>query len=110
MNILQIFFTGNLTEDATVAEYSGKLVHNFTVAVNTYSGKPEPNVNYFDCSYWTKKPEGQSEEKTTLNSILKKGKSVTVLCNALKVTTSDNKEGTKSYQNLNFTVSQLNLN
>jgi hypothetical protein len=119
-DILNLFFTGNLTENATQRDFNNKpedekkkdRVINFTVASNL----DENTKVFIKCSYWTsskgkeKNESDTTEQPVSMLDLLTKGKKVTVTSKRFKVTNSShtNSEGvTTHYGNLEITVDTI---
>jgi len=114
MNFFKAFITGNLVDDATTTNYEDRTVHNFTVASNI-SKSTKNMVQYINCAFWTKKkeapakPKEKEEPAKTIGDYLKKGKGVSLICSSVKITQSENDDQTKSYQNVTFTISDIDF-
>lgn len=99
MDILNLVFTGNLTEDAKFKTFddTGKTVVNFTVATNP----TRESAVFFRCDYWINKtgavePEGNDEKSPYIDILkesLKKGTEVMVQSQYLKEESYEGKDG-----------------
>lgn len=58
-DINKVFITGNVGKDAEIRYFeSGKVVVNFSVAVNEFAGQTKGIItHWFDCRAWGKKAE-----------------------------------------------------
>lgn len=109
MNIFNAFITGNLVDEPTVTTFEERTVANFTVACNNSRTK-DSKPNYIRCAYWFKTPENPEPGKKTIIDHLTKGKSLSLVANNVKTSTSKSEDGSKEYYNVTFNISRIDLN
>lgn len=75
-DINKVCITGNIGKDPEIKYFdSGKVVVNFSVAVNEYAGQNKGIVtNWFDCRAWNKKAEFIGEYAKSGSTVMIEGR------------------------------------